>query len=260
MQDVSYRNRFSFIDRIQPGKCPNLYLTGKSIGMLENTAMEMVKIIERKQLIDFKGLMPCFSILMPYYDSINSAEQFMNRLLDSYSIARDCYDRYKGIIVIECSEEWNEFGYNNTLELLTSFIGSHEEICFFILMPEIKESKHRNILFGELTKHQLWIQYICETLSIENCITIFCREAKLKGFSVSEGAVLKLKELLQERNEYLIDNKSVVLQLLKQIQLNRILQPKENDSAQINESDFGIISGLRDRSSGTRIGFNSKIR
>lgn len=75
---------------------------------------------------------------MPYYDSMNSAEQFMNRLLDSYSIARDCYDRYKGIIVIECSEEWSEFGYNSTLEILTSFIGSHEEVCFFILMPEKK--------------------------------------------------------------------------------------------------------------------------
>lgn len=258
MPDINYRNRFPFIDRIQSGKCPNFYLTGKSIGMLEDTAMDMTKIIERKKLIDFRGLRSCFSILMPYYDSMNSAEQFMNRLLDSYSIARDCYDRYKGIIVIECSGEWSEFGYNSTLEILTSFIGSHEEICFFILMPEKKESKHRDSLLGELTKNQLWIRYRCETLSIEDCIILFCREAKSTGFSVSEGAIHKLKELLQERSEFLIDNKSTVLQILKQIQLNNLIQIKESD--QIDESDFGIISGLSDKSNGSGIGFNSKIR
>ena len=91
MPDINYRNRFPFIDRIQSGKCPNFYLTGKSVGMLEDTAMEMTKIIERQKLINFRGLRPCFSILMPYYDSMNNAEQFMNRLMDSYSIARDCY-------------------------------------------------------------------------------------------------------------------------------------------------------------------------
>ena len=258
MPDINYRNRFPFIDRIQSGKCPNFYLTGNSVGMLEDTAMEMTKIIERQKLINFRGLRPCFSILMPYYDSMNNAEQFMNRLMDSYSIARDCYERYKGIIVIECSEEWSEFGYNSTLEILTSFIGSHEEVCFFILMPEKKESKHRDILFGELTKHQLWIRYRCETLSIEDCLTMFCHEAKSTGLSVSDGAVHKLKKLLLQRSEFLIDNKSTILQLLKQIQLNKILQPKESN--QINESDFGVISGLSDKSNGSGIGFNAKIR
>ena len=87
---------------------------------------------------------------------------------------------------------------------------------------------------------------------------MFCHEAKSTGFSVSDGAVHKLKELLLQRSELLIDNKSAVLQLLKQIQLNKILQPKESN--QINESDFGVISGLSDKSNGFGIGFNAKIR
>lgn len=48
MLEINYRNRFPFIDRIQAGKCPNFYLTGKSIGMLEDTAMEMAKKLKEK--------------------------------------------------------------------------------------------------------------------------------------------------------------------------------------------------------------------
>lgn len=139
MANHNVLNRFHIMDMIESGVCPNFYLWGKSISLLEQTAVEFTRIIERKKVIEFKGLMPYFSILMPYYDSVSKAEQFINRLMDSYSIARDCYDLYKGIIVIECSEEWSEFGYNSSLELLTSFIGEHKEICFFILMPEKKE-------------------------------------------------------------------------------------------------------------------------
>lgn len=255
---INYTNRFSFLDRIQSGMCPNFYLSGKSIGLLENTAMEIAKIIEKKKLIDFRGLTTCFSILMPYYDSMNSAEQFMNRLMDSYSIARDCYDLYKGILIIDCSEEWSEFGYNCTLEMLASFIGFHEEICFIILMPEKKASKYRDSLFGEFTKHQLWLRYECETLDIQECIAMFCREAESIGYSLNNEAIHKLENLLQERSEFLTDNKTAVLQLLKQIQLNKILQSRGNN--QIVEKDFSIISGLSNKSSGAGIGFNSKVR
>ena len=113
MTGNNYTNRFPFLDRIPSGMCPNFYLSGKSIGLLENTAMEIAKIVEKKKLIDFKGVNPFFSILMPYYNSKNDAAQFMNRLLDSYSIARDCYDFYKGILIVECSEEWSEYGYKD---------------------------------------------------------------------------------------------------------------------------------------------------
>ena len=113
MAKYSYASRFHIIDKLEPGNCPNFYFTGPSVGLLEDTALELVKIMEMRKLIEFKGLFPYFSILMPYYDSFDKAEQFMNRLLDSYSIARDCYDIYKGIIIIECSEECVNLGITN---------------------------------------------------------------------------------------------------------------------------------------------------
>lgn len=258
MAGNNYTNRFPFLDRIPSGMCPNFYLDGKSIGLLENTAMEIAKIVEKKKLIDFKGMTPFFSILMPYYNSMNDAAQFMNRLLDSYSIARDCYDLFKGILIVECSEEWSEYGYNSTLEMIASFIDSHEEICFIILMPEKKASRYRDSLFGELTKHHLWLHLECETLDMQECISLFCREAESIGYSVNDDAILKLYNLLQERSEFLTDNKTAVLQLLKQIHLNKILQPR--GSNQIDETDFSIISGLGDKANGTGIGFNSNVR
>lgn len=254
----NYTNRFPFLDKIPSGMCPNFYLRGKSIGLLENTAMEIAKIVEMKKLIDFKGVSPFFSILMPYYNSMNDAVQFMNRLMDSYSIARDCYDLYKGILIVECSEEWSEYGYNSMLEMIASFIESHEGICFIILIPEKKASRYRDSLFAELTKHHLWLHLKCETLDIQECISLFCREAKSIGYSVNDGAIQKLKKLLQERSEFLTDNKTAVLQLLKQIQLNKILQARGNN--QIVETDFSIISGLSDKASGAGIGFNLNVR
>ena len=87
---------------------------------------------------------------------------------------------------------------------------------------------------------------------------MFCREAKSIGYSVNDEAIQKLKNLLRERSEFLTDNKTAVLQLLKQIHLNKILQTRGNN--QIVETDFSIISGLSDKASGVGIGFNSNVR
>ncbi|OUO76755.1 hypothetical protein B5F53_16020 [Blautia sp. An249] len=258
MAEINFINRFHIMDRIYPGKCPNFYLSGHSIGLLEDTAMEIAKIIKDKKLLQFKGLVPCFSILMPYYDSMSNAEQFMNRLMASYSIARDCYDVYKGIIIIECSEDWNEYGYNSYMELLTSFIKEHEEICFLMLFPEKNKSKYQDALYGEFTKNRLWIRYRCNTLNVEECIDFFCKEAEFIGYSVTNDTKCKLNKMLHERSEFLVENKKAVMQLLKQIQLNKILQPDSNNL--IMEDDLEIISGLSDRSNSFGIGFNAKIR
>ena len=90
---------------------------------------------------------------------------------------------------------------------------------------------------------------------------IVCYNGPSFKMSVKEdyaNAIQKLNNLLQERSEFLTDNKTAVLQLLKQIHLNKILQPR--GSNQIVETDFSIISGLGDKANGTGIGFNSNVR
>lgn len=257
---LNYQNSsiYNALDRLKPGFCPNFYFYGISTGLLEKTAIKIIQIIEQKRLIDFKGLMHSFSIIMPYYDSIDKAELFMKRLFDSYSIARDCYDLYKGIIIIECADEWSKFGYNKSLDLLTSFIGDHEEICFIILMPEKRTSKYRDSLFGEFTRNRLWLLYECKTLEIATCIDLFCEKAEKENFTVSAEAKEKLTSLLKNRTEFWTDNESTVNQLIKQIQLNKLVRPDLKKIIQTDDLIF--VSGMSEGRDDATIGFNSRIR
>ena len=56
MSNYNLLNRFHIMDMIEPGLCPNFCLLGKSISLLEETTVELTTIIERKKLIEFKGL------------------------------------------------------------------------------------------------------------------------------------------------------------------------------------------------------------
>ena len=62
MSKINYSNRFNKIDKLEPDNLPNFYFTGSSVGLLEENASELAKILERKKLINFKGLFSFFSI------------------------------------------------------------------------------------------------------------------------------------------------------------------------------------------------------
>lgn len=124
---------FQIMNEIEPGTCPNFYLWGESVSKLEADANELTAMMEMDKVMQFQGALKSFSIFMPYYENAGKAEQFMYHLRDSYSIARDCYDRYQGILIVECSEEWSRSGYNPCLEQFLHFIREHREVCFLIL-------------------------------------------------------------------------------------------------------------------------------
>ena len=109
-----YNELLKKVSRIS-GKCPNFYVTGTSIPAMEKLGMSIVKIIEEKKLISFKGLVKHFTIKMPYFQDDELASNFFEHLKKSYSIARDCYDRYSGLILVELSKEWTRRGYQSSL-------------------------------------------------------------------------------------------------------------------------------------------------
>ena len=163
---------FQIMNEIEPGTCPNFYLWGESVSKLEADANELTAMMEMDKVMQFQGAVKSFSIFMPYHENAGKAEQFMYHLRDSYSIARDCYDRYQGILIVECSEEWSRSGYNPCLEQFLHFIREHREVCFLILMPTEKNAKYQEALFGEFSKNQLWIRQKCETKKIQECMTL----------------------------------------------------------------------------------------
>ena len=167
-------------------------------------------------------------------------------------------DRYQGILIVECSEEWSKFGYNPCLEQFLHFIREHREVCFLILMPTEKNAKYQEVLFGEFSKNQLWIRQKCETMKIQECMTLFCEDAERSGYSVTEEAKQKLSGLLETRNEMQLDNETLVLQLIRQIQLDKLMQPETEK--QIGEEDIRTVSGLPEKEMPRKeIGFRAEI-
>lgn len=53
MSNYNLLNRFHIMDMIEPGLCPNFYLLGKSISLLEETTVELTTIIERSLQMEF---------------------------------------------------------------------------------------------------------------------------------------------------------------------------------------------------------------
>lgn len=249
---------FQIMNEIEPGTCPNFYLWGESVSKLEADAKELTAMMEMDKVIPFQGAVKSFSIFMAYYENAGKAEQFMYHLRESYSIARDCYDRYQGILIVECSEEWSKFGYNPCLEQFLHFIREHREVCFLMLMPTEKNAKYQEVLFGEFSKNQLWIRQKCETMKIQECMTLFCEDAERSGYSVTEEAKQKLSGLLETRNEMQLDNETLVLQLIRQIQLDKLMQPETEK--QIGEEDIRTVSGLPEKEMPRKeIGFRAEI-
>ena len=111
-----------------------------------------------------------------------------------------------------------------------------------MLMPTEKNAKYQEVLFGEFSKNQLWIRQKCETMKIQECMTLFCEDAERSGYSVTEEAKQKLSGLLETRNEMQLDNETLVLQLIRQIQLDKLMQPETEK--QIGEEDIRTVSGL----------------
>lgn len=127
-----------------------------------------------------------------------------------------------------------------------------------MLMPTEKNAKYQEALFGEFSKNQLWIRQKCETMKIQECMILFCEDAERSGYSVTEEAKQKLSGLLETRNEMQLDNETLVLQLIRQIQLDKLMQPETEK--QIGEEDIRIVSGLPEKEMPRKeIGFRAEI-
>lgn len=104
------KNEEAIIRRVKQlkGPRPDFYIIGHSTSAMERLGLKIAEVIDRKEMLPFKGLVRTFTIKMPYYEDWQGAGAFIQHLCDSYSIARDCYDTYIGTIVVELAEEWEE--------------------------------------------------------------------------------------------------------------------------------------------------------
>jgi len=235
------------------GKCPNFYVMGTSTSAMENLGVRLAETIEENNLIPFKGLVKHFTIKMPYFDDVKSANDFMSHLQNSYSIARDCYDSYSGIILVELSKEWIKKGYNSTFNYFLDFVLNYEQVCFIILALGVKGIEEEKVLYSEFTRCGVWMKIQSKTPSIDQCVDLFQKFAKEYGFDVLENAKKVLAEKLKIREEIETENIVIVQQLLKQIIFNRSVEQDNNKV--IDENDIVFIAGTEKKTQIKKMGF-----
>ncbi len=60
------------------------------------------------------------------------SKNILKRLKESVSIAKDCYDAYSGIILVECPEEIAKQKEYRVMNLLLDYIRNYEQIEYCI--------------------------------------------------------------------------------------------------------------------------------
>lgn len=246
------------VRRIKKGACPNFYITGTSVPAMEKLALKLAETIKEEKLLSFKGLVTHFTIKLPYCEDMKVANDFLEHFKNSYSIAKDCYDSFCGIILIEVSEDWVYKGCNKALAKILDTFQICKEICFVFIAP-LKEKKGKEDRFySELLRCGIWMKIHSQTPDVERCVLLFKKTAKENGLMVSDEAGEVLKNRLRLRDETEIENAVVVEKLIKQIVFERSIE--NNCKKRVSGQEIINILGKEKSTQKNTIGFTTDNR
>lgn len=227
------------------------YFTGKSIPLLEAYGIGLIEKIEKETKMAFKGIVKHFSIVIPYFDGSIGVEKFLCELKESVSIAKDCYDEYSGIILIEFDNEWSIHGLNESIIKVLEYLKSLKQVRFVVLFPYA--SKKEIDLYTALSSVGVWafveIGDVDFRAYMEECNRILNEE----GFKISDQMQEEICQLLDKRQNEIVDVELILAQWIKQVSLNRRLS--ENDCKDITMEDIRLLSGVNRKKGNYTIGF-----
>lgn len=235
---------------------PNFFVTGESCVNREKTGLEILNEVCSKKAIDFKGVERFFTIRLPYCACIKDINAFLSNLRDSISIAQDCYDVFKGIVMIELDSEWGTCEHNACIQLLFDYIKMKREICFVVLFPGTMEQDYCTSFYHEISDCGYWILAEAESPTVEYCVKYFEEETHKMGYTINEDIFDVLRMILEKRSQKHTDNLKAVEQLVKRITFERkVMNISETE---ILKEDILCLSGQQN--SKVRIGFGADSR
>ena len=241
------------LSRIVPGMCPNFYLRGASLSILEEMSLEIVQTIRKEKLNDFRGIVDYFSIKMPYYTTEGEAKKFMEHLQESVSIAKDCYSSFCGTVIVVLAQEWTQKGSNPSLEIFLDYIQAFRQICFILVVPENEKSNNSEQLFSAFRHCCTWMIFQAQPPCTKQCVKEFTKYAKNWGYEVSaEAEMVLLKQLESQQNEG-VDKRKIMEQLARQIAFERNINLDTNSI--IDAKDVRDIFGDEQKKKSNTIGF-----
>lgn len=238
---------------VSPQAEHHYYFTGKSMPLLEDYGFSLIEQIEEKGQMTFKGIVKHFSILMPYFSDMKEAEKFIGKLKESISIAKDCYDEYAGIILIECEKEWGIHGINESVTKVLAYMKSLVHIRFVVLFPHTNQKE--NELYPVLSTVGVWALVEIGEIDFKTYLEECDRILKEEGLMLSEQMQEEMCDLLNKRQYGVADMEWILTQWGKQVSLNRRLSG--NDCRYITMEDISLLSGVNKKKETRMIGFGS---
>ena len=236
--------------------CPNFFITGDSCSLREKYGFEIVNMLCEKRVIDFKGIAKYFTIHLPYCVGTKDMSSFLTHLQNSVNIAQDCYDKFKGIVMVELEPGWASNDYEKCVQLFFNYIKAHENICFILLFPGRIEQKQCRAFYNEVADYGYWVSIEVASPTIDQCIELFSEKASKLGFTVKKDILDDLRVLLKNRSQEYTDNTDAVEQLLKKIEFEHLISGETKK--EIDKNDIFCISGQKNLK--PRIGFGTENR
>ena len=227
------------LEILNDSSLPCFFASGASNRILEPFALELANAIEKRPGMRLKGSVKHFSIRMPYCTELEAMNCFLGRLLESVCIAKDCYEAFRGLVLIELDPDWCENGPNRCFDSLTEFIQNHSGICFVLIAEG--EGVKQDALYSAVESSAVWLRVEPARTDIEYCCYLFRCRALEKGYKVTDEALSKLRRNLTEKEKEGCDVKKTVFRTLEQIDMLKKLM---NDvGGTIDASD--LAQGVR---------------
>lgn len=232
---------------------PCFFVNGSSEQeLLESYTMRIVNEL-KGSLLFFKGIVKSFAIKMPYITSSEEQNLFIEKFLESISIARDCYSEYRGIIIIELDQEWSLYGANIYFSCLTQMFNSFSKNCYIVIATENEKENKTKILGRQLSESSVLIDAALPELDIPFYSNLFVSIAADMGYTIVEPAKKQIKHYLTDVSCYAKDMRQAIVRTLFQIDISKKLT---NSDKIIDELDVANLPRRSERDPiKTKIGF-----
>lgn len=213
---------------------------GESAGGAEKLALEICRWLEKEKLLPFRGSVEHFSIVMPYFTDEDGARHFLGFLKECVSIARDCYEEFCGIILVECAAEWTKYGPNEAMRPVMDYFRTLSEVRYIIVLPAVSDRTKVEALLPAFSLAGLWVVAEAEELDENRLRSAILWVAKKQGYAVTEEVLEALRERLDGLSH--VDVERLAEEWILQLSLNRHM--REDSSRLVTTEDLACLAGI----------------
>lgn len=232
---------------------PCFFVNGSAeLSLLENYTSELVCEL-KSNLLFFKGIVKSFAVKMPFFTSSEEQNTFINKFLESVSIARDCYSEYRGIIIVELDREWSAHGANEYFTCLNQLFNTFNKNCYIVIATEKEKTNQLKSIRSQLSESSILIDAVLPEFDLQFYSRLFASVAADMGYTITESAKDQINRYLSDIRLFTKDMRQWIVRTLFQIDISKKLSGSDRI---IEELDIASLPGRSDRlPQRTKIGF-----